>query len=147
MKSVDYQSVFSLDEIEEVARQLIGVDILKYDVVTFIGDLGSGKTTLIKSLAREMGVKDNISSPTFSIVNEYCGEKSPIYHIDLYRLKNVYEAIDIGIEEYLYGDGVCMIEWPQIILKICPYPHIKIEIENMGKFTRRLHAYEITEPL
>ena len=147
MKGFDYQIDYNLNEVDKVAQQLLALGILKYNVVTFVGDLGSGKTTLIQSLGKELGVKDNISSPTFSIINEYSGNNGPVYHIDLYRLKDESEAMDIGIEEYLYGDGVCMIEWPQIILDICPYPHIMIKIENLGKFTRTLHAFEITETI
>ena len=145
VKSIDFQGNYVLDEIEDLSRRLLDEGLLRYSVVTFVGDLGSGKTTLIQSICRLLGVEDNIASPTFSIVNEYSSTGGPIYHIDLYRLKDIQEAMDIGIEEYLYGNGICFIEWPQIILDICPYPHIRIEIENLGKFTRTIHMYETTE--
>ena len=145
MKRIDFQYTYELGDVDDISQRLLDAGLLKHKVVTFVGDLGSGKTTLIQSLGKILGVKDNISSPTFSIVNVYSSIQGPLYHIDLYRLKDENEALDIGIEEYLFSGNICMIEWPQIVSNICPYPHIRVEIENLGTFTRTLHAYEITE--
>ena len=85
----------------------------------FIGDMGVGKTTLIKELSLQLGVNDTITSPTFSIINEYNSLKDlKVYHFDLYRIKDENEALDFGIEEYLYSDDYCFIEWPERILWI-----------------------------
>ncbi|NNF33404.1 MAG: tRNA (adenosine(37)-N6)-threonylcarbamoyltransferase complex ATPase subunit type 1 TsaE [Saprospiraceae bacterium] len=139
----DIQHTYDLNGIEELIHILNTHQWYNWKVVSFIGDLGSGKTTIIKKLCESQGVSDNISSPTYSIINEYKSELGPIYHIDLYRLKDIHEAQEIGIEDYLYDEGICLIEWPQIIEDIIPLPYLKIEIENLGKFTRRLHMYEI----
>ena len=89
------------------------------NIVCFYGDMGVGKTTLIKELCTSLGVKGKVSSPTFSIVNEYIANESKlIYHFDLYRLKSVDEIYDIGFEEYINEDSLCFIEWPEKVQKI-----------------------------
>jgi len=100
-------------------------------VFAFYGEMGAGKTTLIKEMCRQLGSSDNFSSPTYSIVNEYqIGEnESKIYHIDLYRLKNIDEALAIGIEEYINGESYCFIEWPQLIEQLLPVNTVKVEIK------------------
>ena len=106
--------IFSLDEITNVAKQILATPSLK-KVITFHAQMGAGKTTLIKELVKELGVKDNSSSPTFSLVNEYrTFEGEIVYHFDLYRLKSVEEAYDFGIEEYLDNGYLSIIEWPEI---------------------------------
>ena len=105
---------YDLSEVSQVAKTLI--DQLKYDTVLFYGDLGAGKTTLIKALVRELGSSDNVSSPTFSLINEYKTEDNQsIFHLDLYRLKEENEAFDLGIEEILESESLKFIEWPQKI--------------------------------
>jgi tRNA threonylcarbamoyladenosine biosynthesis protein TsaE len=104
---------FSLDEIKTVASKLISHFSEK--TILFYGDMGVGKTTLIKELARELGVTDTLSSPTFSIVNEYQAKNNLLYHFDCYRLGSEQEAFDIGIEDYLNADHYAFIEWPQNI--------------------------------
>lgn len=100
-------------------------------VITFSGDLGAGKTTLIKVLCKAWDVVDNVASPTFSIVNSYTTkEGNAIHHMDLYRLKDVQEALDIGIEEYWYDpNAITLIEWPEIVDHFLPDNTCKIEIE------------------
>ncbi len=102
---------------------------------TFEGNLGAGKTTLIKILAKKLGIIDPISSPTFSYVNEY---DHKIFHFDCYRLQSVEEALDFGLEEYLESGKMCWIEWPQIIESIIPYPKLEIVIEHAQNFSRNI---------
>lgn len=104
---------FSLDEIKTVASKLISHFSEK--TILFYGDMGVGKTTLIKELAIELGVTETLSSPTFSIVNEYQAKSNLLYHFDCYRLTSEQEAFDIGIEDYLNAGHYTFIEWPQNI--------------------------------
>ena len=105
---------YCLHEIDSVAKKLIQSTTSK--LLLFNGDMGVGKTTLIKTIVKELGSNDEVSSPTFSIVNEYkTKEGNSIYHFDLYRLESLEEAMDFGIEEYLYSGNWCLIEWPDLI--------------------------------
>jgi tRNA threonylcarbamoyladenosine biosynthesis protein TsaE len=88
--------------------------------VLFYGEMGAGKTTLISAIVKEMGATDFASSPTFSLVNEYEITNDTIYHFDLYRIKNQYEALDMGIEDYLYSGSWNFIEWPEKIVNLLP---------------------------
>ncbi len=99
----------------------------------FYGEMGAGKTTLIASIAKELGVKTAIASPTFSIVNEYRGSEETIYHFDFYRLRKEEEAYDLGYEEYLDSGHYCFIEWPEKISLILPEKdilNIRLEVEE-----------------
>lgn len=84
-------------------------------VAFLYGDLGAGKTTFVKALAKYLGSEDEASSPTYSLVNEYDVSQGKLFHIDLYRLEDEQEALEIGIEDYIYSDHYCMVEWPQVI--------------------------------
>ena len=101
-------------------------------VFLFDAQMGAGKTTFIKELCRTLGVMDNMSSPTYSIVNEYTGAIDVIYHFDLYRVQSLNECLDIGMEEYLYSGNYCFIEWPEIANSLYPEDSVKvtIRIEN-----------------
>ena len=103
-------------------------------IVCLIGDLGAGKTTMTQSLAEALEVDDYITSPTFTIVNQYEG-KMPLHHFDVYRIGCSEEMYDIGFEEYINGDGVCIIEWANIIEDILPDEYLKIELnyKDMGR--------------
>ncbi|WP_099189938.1 tRNA (adenosine(37)-N6)-threonylcarbamoyltransferase complex ATPase subunit type 1 TsaE [Tepidibacter mesophilus] len=113
-------------ETSEIGYRL-GRLLNKGDVVCLIGDLGAGKTTITKSIAKALEVDDYITSPTFTIVNEYDG-KYPLYHFDVYRISSSEDMYEIGFEEYLYGDGICIIEWANLIEDILPDEYINIEL-------------------
>lgn len=98
-------------------------------VICLIGDLGAGKTTMTQSLAKALEVDDYITSPTFTIVNEYEG-KMPLYHFDVYRIGDPEEMYEIGYEEYFFGEGVCLIEWSKLIEELIPEEAINIEIDK-----------------
>jgi tRNA threonylcarbamoyladenosine biosynthesis protein TsaE len=90
-------------------------------IFAFYGSMGSGKTTIIKAICRVLGAVDIVSSPTFTLVNEYRTSRGEtLYHIDFYRIKNLEEVFDFGIEEYLSGDSYCFMEWPEFVEKILP---------------------------
>lgn len=111
------------------------------DIVCMIGDLGAGKTTLTQSIAEGLEVDDYVTSPTFTIVNEYQG-RYPLYHFDVYRIEDVDEMYDIGFEEYLYSDGVIIIEWANIIEDILPKERLNIEIKTgKGQNEREINIY------
>lgn len=109
---------YTLVDISSIARHIL--NNAKSNVLLFYGEMGVGKTTLIKEIVKELGVKDITSSPTFSIVNEYEGNDGKIYHFDFYRLESEDEAYDIGLEDYLYTDNLCLIEWPEKIKNLLP---------------------------
>jgi tRNA threonylcarbamoyladenosine biosynthesis protein TsaE len=129
--------IFSLAEIDAVAEKILAENPKK--ILLFNGSMGVGKTTLIKSLAKKLGVTDATSSPTFSLVNEYqINDNQYIYHFDVYRLKNEMEALDMGIDEYLYSGNWCFIEWPENIPNLIPEEHSTITIELLPDGKRRL---------
>jgi tRNA threonylcarbamoyladenosine biosynthesis protein TsaE len=129
--------IFSLDEIDAVAKKILSENPKK--VILFNGVMGVGKTTLIKSLAKNLGVNEATSSPTFSLVNEYqISDNQFIYHFDVYRLKKESEALDMGIDEYLYSGNWCFIEWAENIPNLIPDEHSVISIELLPDGKRRL---------
>ena len=129
--------IFSLDEIDAVAKKILSENPKR--VILFNGNMGVGKTTLIKYLAKNLGVTDATSSPTFSLVNEYqIPNNQFIYHFDVYRLKNEIEALDMGIDEYLYSGNWCFIEWSEKIPNLIPEEHSVISIELLTDGKRHL---------
>jgi len=117
----------------EVDLAELALEIIEYagarKIWLFHGTLGAGKTTLVKAIGKQLQVIDSMSSPTYSIVNEYATENGDVvYHIDCYRLKNEIEAMDIGMEEYLDADKFCFIEWPEKITSLWPDEYLRIEI-------------------
>lgn len=117
----------SLDDLQEVARWIL--DSVDEDVILLNGPMGAGKTTIIKAICKELGVEDEVSSPTYSLVNEYQTANGEIvYHFDLYRIGDENEALDMGIEEYLYSGNKCLIEWPEKISNLLPQDCAMIEI-------------------
>lgn len=103
------------------------------DVLCLYGDLGAGKTAFVQGLAKGLGIDEPITSPTFTIVNEYEG-RLPLYHFDVYRIADSDEMYEVGFDEYVYGEGVSVIEWPQLIADILPERRFDIEIKkDFGK--------------
>lgn len=118
---------------ETIARNLIPGDIL-----CLHGDLGAGKTHLVKGISRGFGIPEHlVNSPTFTLIHEYTGT-IPVYHFDLYRVKDASELRDIGVQDYLYGDGVCVVEWPEIMENDLPDNTVHVTIEKIDQSTRRL---------
>lgn len=121
----------------DLARK-IGEQSASGDIICLKGELGAGKTHFVKGFVTALGIsQDSVSSPTFSIINEYHGDL-PVYHFDFYRLENVQEALEIGTEEYFYGDGVSIIEWPERIEALLPGSVKEIHIASINKTTRKI---------
>ena len=130
----------SLDAIDSVARQF--VDLMgDYTVFAFNGEMGAGKTTFINALSRVLGVdEDPTSSPSFAIINEYRSSTTAelIYHFDLYRLENLEEAFDIGVDDYLDSGAICFLEWPERIADILPDDTVRVDIAEQPDGSRLL---------
>lgn len=122
---------FVIDNVKELKKvaQWLTDNSGDIKVWFFKGDLGAGKTTLIQEICRLKGVEGNVVSPSFALVNVYDSKEGDIYHIDLYRLENTEEALDLGIEDYLYSGNYCFIEWPGIIEGIAPEEYMEINME------------------
>ncbi|MCH8904158.1 MAG: tRNA (adenosine(37)-N6)-threonylcarbamoyltransferase complex ATPase subunit type 1 TsaE [Bacteroidetes bacterium] len=111
------------------------------------GEMGAGKTTLVKDLCRTLGVEINMSSPTFALVNEYyyfpenSAENTPVYHLDFYRISNIKEALDAGFEHYIYSGNYCFIEWPEKVESLLEDIAIRIKIEESGNQERNITIY------
>jgi tRNA threonylcarbamoyladenosine biosynthesis protein TsaE len=110
------------------------------DVVAISGELGTGKTALVKGIARGLGVPQDVTSPTFTLIHEYDGGRLPLHHIDLYRLHSPQQALAIGIEDYLNGSGVTVIEWAEKIESLLPERTTRIRIESLGETERRIEV-------
>lgn len=129
--------LYALEEIETVVKEIL--PLLKSSVICFKGEMGAGKTTLIQSLCAALAVEDVVSSPTFSLINEYQNKAGKsIYHFDCYRIDSEEEALDFGAEEYLYSGNLCLIEWAENIASLLPEDHQIIELEKISTLTRKL---------
>jgi tRNA threonylcarbamoyladenosine biosynthesis protein TsaE len=129
--------IFSIDQLEEVAQQIIANNPKK--VILFHGEMGVGKTTLIKQLCKTLGVTGATSSPTFSLVNEYeANDSQLVYHFDFYRLNKEEEALDMGVDDYLYSGNWCFIEWAEKIPNLIPEIHSVITISLLADGKRSL---------
>lgn len=108
-------------------------------IYAFYGSMGAGKTTFVKALCEAMGVTDTVNSPTFAIVNEYNTPSGrSIYHFDFYRIRRISEVYDMGYEDYFYGDGICFIEWPELIEELLPEGTVRVTIEELVDGSRVL---------
>ena len=127
---------YSIEEIGRTARMILSLTP-SAKIFIFNGEMGSGKTTIIKAIIKELGYKGTVSSPTFSLINEYLnGDK--IYHFDFYRIKNKNELLDIGIDEYISSNNKCFIEWPNLITDMLPDKHIELNIDVISSDVRKL---------
>ena len=130
--------IYSLNQIDKIACEIID-DLQDYKVICINGDMGVGKTTLIKKIGQLLGVSDDIHSPTFAIINEYnSGDNQPIYHFDFYRINSVLEAVNLGIEDYFYSIHFCFIEWSEKISVLLPEKHLKINIKLTSQRQREI---------
>ena len=130
---------YKIDEINSAAKEILSLDNCS-KIYVFIGEMGSGKTTLIKSLVKELGYKGNVNSPTFSIINEY-SNGNKIFHFDFYRINDKNELLDLGIEEYINSDHWCFIEWPDLIIDLLPEGFIKLNLETISENERKITIY------
>lgn len=132
-------TTYSALETMQFAQKWASENLKSGDVVCLRGNLGAGKTHFVKGLIQAFGgSSDEVNSPTFTLIHEYRKANPPIYHFDCYRLKSVAEAIKIGMEDYLYGDGICCIEWPERIESFLPVPRYEITIAHKGNDVREL---------
>ena len=130
---------YTLSEIDSIAHTFVK-EVLPHShrVILFQGAMGAGKTTFIRSLCKALGVKDIVSSPTFSLVNEYQGKPERIFHFDLYRIEDEAEALDFGIEEYWQGNDWCFIEWGERIPSLLPEAYTEFVFTVVDEITREI---------
>lgn len=125
----------SLDKIADAAREFVE-QIGDKRVFAFYGGMGAGKTTFIKAVCEQLGVKDAVASPTFAIVNEYASDFGPVYHFDFYRIKNLGEVLDLGFEDYAYSGNFCLMEWPELIEDLLPDNTVNVHIAETSNGMR-----------
>lgn len=129
---------YSLENLSAVAAGIIAV--VKSKTILFYGEMGVGKTTLIKEICKQLEVVDTISSPTYSLVNEYLTSKEvKVFHFDFYRITDEEEVLDIGIEDYLYNNDWCLIEWPQNVENLLPLEAVEIHLSLLENGQRNIH--------
>lgn len=136
-----------LSEYKKAAQEILDWIGTEIKVLLLTGDLGAGKTTLAQAICRELGVKQAVTSPTYAIVNEYDRDdgKGPVYHMDLYRLKDLEEALQIGMEEYLDSSNYCLIEWPEIIDPLLNGEEALISVERVSESMRKMLILKATD--
>ncbi|HNL06539.1 MAG: tRNA (adenosine(37)-N6)-threonylcarbamoyltransferase complex ATPase subunit type 1 TsaE [Chitinophagales bacterium] len=133
----------SIADLPDIATALLA-QIGNRRIITFTGNMGAGKTTFIKVLCQQLGVVDAVSSPTYSLANEYhTAKQEKVFHLDLYRLNDIDEAMHIGIEEYLYADAYCLIEWAEIIVPLLPDDVVRVSIQLDDAQQGRLFVVEL----
>ncbi len=129
--------IFSLAEINKTAQHFLNL-IGNKKVIAFHAEMGSGKTTFIHALCEALGTKDAVGSPTFSIINQYQIPSALVYHIDLYRLKDEEEALQVGVEDCIYSGNYCFIEWPEKAAALLPADTVHVSISTLNNDTRKL---------
>ena len=134
----DTYQTHSPEETQAIGRQ-IGETLKVGDIIALVGDLGTGKTCLTQGIARGVGIASHevVNSPSYTLINEYAGN-IPIYHIDLYRLEHHGEIVDLGLEEFLEGNGICIIEWADRMFNLLPANHIQITMTWVDETTRAI---------
>ena len=132
-------TIKDLDHIDEAAREFMG-QMGDDTVFAFYGKMGAGKTTFIKALCKQLGVEEEVNSPTFAIINEYRSETTAelIYHFDFYRIKKLDEVYDLGYEDYFYSGALCFIEWPELVEELLPLDAKKVTITENSDGTRTI---------
>ncbi len=132
----------SLEELKVIAQKYIQ-DFSERKLVALIGEMGAGKTTFVKAIGEVLGVEDTVSSPTFSIVNEYTSAKGEtLFHFDFYRIDDEEEALDFGVEEYFDSGAFCFMEWPEKIESLLPEVLLKVKIEEQVNGSRIITVAE-----
>jgi tRNA threonylcarbamoyladenosine biosynthesis protein TsaE len=126
----------SAEQTQTLGEQL-GRQLSSGDVVALIGEFGSGKTTIAQGICRGLGVRGVVNSPSFTLINEYRG-RYPVYHLDCYRLESEEDLLDLGYEEYFYGDGICLIEWAEKAAGLMPPGRIEIQLSRLGDTKRKI---------
>ena len=133
-------TVHSTNDLPKAAKQLCE-HFADERIFAFYGSMGAGKTTFIKAFCHELGSGDNVTSPTFAIINEYSASNgASIYHFDFYRIKDLQEAFDLGYEDYFYSGQYCLIEWPEKIEQLLPAHYVKVTISTGEKDQREILA-------
>lgn len=127
---------YSTEETQRLGIQL-GKLAKAGDVMLLVGELGTGKTCLTQGIAWGLGIDDYTLSPSFVLIREYQG-RLLLYHIDFYRLDSIEEVVDLGLDDYLYGDGVCVVEWAERALPVLPEEHLLVKLEHLGENERKL---------
>ncbi len=128
----------NLDSIHQTAKEFIAA-MGDNKVFLFYGSMGAGKTTFIRAICEELGVKESINSPTFAIINEYkSGNGDPIFHFDFYRINKEEEAFDFGYEDYFYSGNLCFVEWPEKIINLLPDDAVKVSIQELPDGSREV---------
>lgn len=137
----DEELTFKEDDIAVAARAFVA-DMGTARVFALYGEMGAGKTTFIKAVCRELGVEDEVTSPTFAIINEYRSETTGenIYHFDCYRLRSCEEALGVGCDYYMHSGALCFIEWPEVIEPLLPDDAVRVEITETDDGTRKLRV-------
>lgn len=130
---------YTLNEIDTIAKKVL--ELVNSKTILFKGEMGVGKTTLIKSIAKELGFNKNLTSPTFSIVNEYEISDGFLYHFDLYRIQKTEELYDFGVEEYIHSGEWNLVEWPELLIDEIPYNYAEIQIVRLNNNLRKICIY------
>ena len=129
--------IASLDELKDVAEAVIE-SLDGRNVVALFGAMGAGKTTLISAIMEHLGSTDNVTSPTFALVNQYStAANEPVYHFDFYRINRIEEAFDMGYEEYFYSGGLCLVEWPELVEQLLPEDAMVVKIDILSPTERK----------
>ena len=136
------KKIHSLAELKTAAKELLA-QFPDERIFAFYGKMGAGKTTFIQSICRALGSEDNVTSPTFALINEYnTAEMDSIFHFDFYRIKDIVEAYDLGYEDYIYSGSYCLIEWPEMIESLLPENLVEVRIEVNDDGSRQISAIQ-----
>ena len=129
--------IASLDELKDVAEAVVE-SLEGRNVVALFGAMGAGKTTLISAIMEHLGSTDNVTSPTFALVNQYnTAANEPVYHFDFYRINRIEEAFDMGYEEYFYSGDLCLVEWPELVEQLLPDDAMVVKIDILSPTERK----------